>query len=210
VDDTLELAAVLRRTNELAIETGQLHRVVLDFANREHAIEVCQGAGTLQKGAESADRTVDPRKVADRLEVARQRLSAPGPTAAQPADAEDAARLAAAIAGHHVVDRVCGPAVETPAPGAKRIPKRTLRSEVKFQEVWVQHLDDSVTQGTVTLHFFPNGSAEKSVIVLHKGDDAFTILVHGLTGRVEVKDEKVAHPEDHLLRDLEGNEVAEP
>src|SRR5258705_822523 len=76
VDDTLELASVLRRTNQLAVETGQLHRVVFDFEHGAYDVEVCQGSGTLMRGPD-ADRVADPRKVQDQIEAARQRLATP-------------------------------------------------------------------------------------------------------------------------------------
>ncbi|MBC8142924.1 MAG: hypothetical protein H7Y38_15985, partial [Armatimonadetes bacterium] len=45
---------------------------------------------------------------------------------------------------------------------------RQLRSAkgIKFREVWVQHAEDSVTAGVVSIHFFPIGSAEKSIVAL--------------------------------------------
>src|SRR5215470_12810836 len=43
VEDSTELTAVLRRASELAVEHGELHRVVLDLENQVYAVEVCQG-----------------------------------------------------------------------------------------------------------------------------------------------------------------------
>lgn len=215
VDDTLDLASALRRTNLLAVETGQLHRVMLDFEHGAYAIEVCEGAGTIARNQKD-EREPDPRKVTDQLETARQRLATaggPGGAAADlaPANAEDAARQAAALAGHHVLDHVCGPAAQTPAPDAGKVPVKQLRTDsgVKLREVWVQHLDDSVTSGVVPIYFFPNGSAEKAVVELALGDDVLSVLVYGLTGQVEVRDEAVDHPEDHLMRDVNGDKEAE-
>jgi len=210
VDDTLDLASALRRTNMLAVETGQLHRVVIDFEHNTYAMEVCEGSSTIERSAKE-ERVMDPRKVQDQLTSAKQRLSTTGGQSIEPANAEDAAKVAAALAGHHVLDRVCGPAAQTPAPDASKVPIRQLRVEkgVKFHEVWVQHLDDSVTTGTVSIYFFPVGSAEKTVIELASGGDTLSVLVYGLSGRVEVKDEAIAHPEDHLLRNMKGDKEAE-
>src|SRR3989442_14038769 len=55
VEDTTELAAVLRRTTQLAIEHGELHRVVFHLDNKEdsnlpdYTVEVCQGATAIQR-----------------------------------------------------------------------------------------------------------------------------------------------------------------
>jgi hypothetical protein len=212
VDDTLDLASALRRVNQLAIETGQLHRVVIDFEKHTYALEVCQGSSMIVRNQKDDDREADPRKVQGQLEAARQRLqSGPGGQTVQPANAEDAAKVAAALAGHHVLDRVCGPAAQTPAPDASKVPIRQLKIErnVKFKEVWVQHLEDSTTTGTVSIYFFPVGAAEKTVIELVSGSDVFTILIHGLSSRVEVRDGEIEHPEDHLMRDIKGDKEVE-
>src|SRR5688572_14857448 len=66
VDDALELASTLRKTSLLAVETGQIHRVVFDFEAGAYIVEVCAGAGTVLRGGE-AERVADPRKVADQL-----------------------------------------------------------------------------------------------------------------------------------------------
>ena len=223
VDDSLEVASTLRKASLLALETGQLHRVVFDFDKGTYDIEVCQGSGTLQRGPDG-DRTADPRKVQDQLEAARQRLATAGAdtgtagagAAAQPANADDAARTAAAIAGQHVLDRVCGPAVEDFGPDKRNAQERQLHfrklnkeSGVKWHEIWVQHVDDSVTAGIAMLYFFPDGSAEKAIVEVGAGDDVFTVLVYGLTSRVEVLDGKYDKPEDHMLRDAKGDKEAE-
>lgn len=222
VDDTLEVASVLRRTSQLAVETAQLHRVVFDFDKGTYDIEVCQGSGTLTHGADG-DRTADPRKVQDQLETARQRLATAGAdtgtgggATAQPTNADDAARTAAAIAGQHVLDRVCGPAIEDIAPDKRNRQERELHFRslnkdvgVKWHEIWVQHIDDSVTTGVAMLYFFPDGSAEKAIIELARGDEIFTVLVYGLTSRVEVLDGKYDKPEDHMMRDAKGDKEAE-
>src|ERR1043166_8933186 len=43
VEDSTELTAVLRRASELAVEHGELHRVVLDLESQAYLVEVCQG-----------------------------------------------------------------------------------------------------------------------------------------------------------------------
>lgn len=218
-DDTLDFASALRRTSLAAVETGRLHRVVIDFEKNTYLIEVCDGSKTIARGVKAADREVDPKKVQDQLTAAKQRLAtatgnlggAAAPDTAMPGTAEDAAKVAAALAGHHVMDQVCAPAAMSPAPDAKPVPIRQLRVDagVKFREVWVQHLEESTTAGVVPIYFFPVGSAEKSVIELALGDEVFSVLIHGLTGRVEVKDEALAHPEDHLLRNFKGDKDAD-
>src|SRR6476646_1575348 len=43
VEDATELTALMRRTGQLAIEHGEMHRVVIDLDSHAYTIEVCQG-----------------------------------------------------------------------------------------------------------------------------------------------------------------------
>jgi Tfp pilus assembly protein FimT len=223
VDDSIELAKTLRKTSTLAIETGQLHRVVLNFETNAYMVEVCSGTATVTRGKD-ANKIEDPRevqaKVQGKLEDAKRRLNTGGAAGAStqvaPPNAEDAARAAAAIAGHHVLDQMCEPAIEDPSPDKRDkelrgtpIRKLNAESEVKLKEIWVQHTDESVTSGTAVIYFFPFGSAEKAIVELSSGSDTFSILVYGLTGRVELLDGPYTKPEEHMMRDLEGNKEVE-
>ena len=61
------------------------------------------------------------------------------------------------------------------------------------------------TKGHVAIYFFPMGSAEKSVIEMTDGSETFTVLVYGLTGRVELRDGTLKSVDDHMLRNAMGN-----
>jgi hypothetical protein len=108
---------------------------------------------------------------------------------------------------------VCSPAVEgiTGAIGEKaRKWGRALRvkEDIRFKQIWVQHKDDRVTKGQVAIYFFPTGTATKSVVEISDGSAVFTVLVHGLTGRVELRDGALRDPEDHMLRNVMGDKTA--
>lgn len=49
VDNSTELAAVLKRTGQLAIEKGEMHRVLFDVDKQIYAVEACQGAAAIQR-----------------------------------------------------------------------------------------------------------------------------------------------------------------
>jgi hypothetical protein len=126
-------------------------------------------------------------------------------------DPETATKRALAIAGHHVADKVCAP-VPDPSTGDATgkgwvRPLKTGRG-IKFKEIWVQHRDDSVTKGQVAIYFFPLGSSEKAVIEMTDGDETFTILVYGLTGRVELRDGILRDVNDHMMRNAMGDKDA--
>lgn len=218
-EDSNELAAMLRRAQLLSIEGGVPTRVVIDFDKHAFWVEACTGDPSLRRVKE--EEKVDEDAAKEELEEARKRLSTLPGGQLQVSSAEEEAKMAQALAGKRIGGRICGPLEAGPA--AEQLGKvfsgdamgRELRRQlevtrgVKFREVWVQHLEESTTTGVVPIYFFPVGSAEKSVIELALGDEVFSVLIHGLTARVEVKDEALAHPEDHLMRNFKGDKEAE-
>jgi Tfp pilus assembly protein FimT len=214
VENSTELASVLRRAGQLAIEHGQLHRVLIDLDKNAYVVEVCEGQTTIQRN-ELVRPDEEEKKRA--LEKGKEKLSqgstsGAGETALMGSDPETAARRAMAIAGHHVADKMCAPVPDPSsgdATGAGWM--RALRSGkgIKFKEIWVQHRDDSVTKGQVAIYFFPLGSAEKAVVEVTDGDDVFSILVYGLTGRVELRDGTLRDVNDHMMRNAMGDKDAQ-
>jgi hypothetical protein len=208
VEDATELTAVLRRTSQLAVEHGELHRVVLDLDAGGYAVEVCQGAvGIARNELLKADDEATKRA----LEKGRQRLVDLPPDALATGDPDEATRRAAALAGHHVADRACKAAdnsVTGDSNGKGWIRKLRKDKGVKFKEIWVEHRDDSATKGQVAIYFFPLGSAEKTVIEMTDGSEVFTVLVFGLTGRVELHDGTLRDVNDHMLKNALGDRDA--
>jgi Tfp pilus assembly protein FimT len=220
VENATELSAVLRRTSALAIEHGEMHRVVLDLDTQIYAVEVCRGSLAIQRNEKLR---ADPEEKKRALEKAKNAFAnMPAQATDQAADPEDAERRALAVAGHHVADRSCTPATDTITGDAEGMtrgsdgklhPKewvRKLRADkgIKFKEVWVQHRDESVTKGQIAIYFFPTGSSEKSVIEMTDGSETFSVLVYGLSGRVELKDGVLKDVNDHMLRNAMGDKNA--
>jgi len=218
-EDTNDLGAVLRRAQLLSLETGVPTRVVIDFEHNAYWVEACTGDPALTRVKEEAKVDVDAANEA--LADARQRLATLPGGQIQAATPEDEAKMAAALAGKKVGGRVCGPLGSGPAAEAigpiiggdamGRELKRALKVErnVKFREVWVQHLEQSVSSGQVSISFFPLGWSEKAIIELGSDDDVNTVLVHGLTGRVEVQGGALRDPDDHMLRNAKGDRQEE-
>lgn len=234
VESSTELAAMMKRTGQLAIEKGEMHRVLFDLDKQIYAIEICQGARTIQRNEEvRADQEAAKRG----LEKGRDRFRNMQLEQVLP-DAETATAMAMAVAGHHINDRECVPVDEKEISGltggadqktkdadGNTIRKirgdkdnrtnltwvRSLRVDkgIKFKEIWVQHKDDSSTKGQVSIYFFPTGSSEKAVVELTDGSETFTVLVHGLTGRVQLKDGVLRDVNDHMLRNILGDKDTE-
>jgi hypothetical protein len=130
--------------------------------------------------------------------------------------------MAMALAGRDVGGKVCYPVDKLPSELAQlgevrsfdstgRELRRAINRDrgVKVREVWVQHLEESVTGGQVSISFFPMGWAEKAIITLGDGRTTYAIYLYGLTGRVEIKDGEPRNPDDHLLRNAKGEDEEE-
>jgi type II secretory pathway pseudopilin PulG len=215
VEDTEELAAMLRRASLLAIEKGEQHRLVIDIEKGIYRIDVCQGPAAL---AREEAITNDEEKTKRAVEKGTEKLRDLPADALAVGDPDEAMRRAKAIAGHHIADRTCMPATEGISGVNHNVKKAYLKIGemqadwirnlnvvvgIKFQEVWVQHMHDSVKKGEVAIYFWPSGSAEKAVIELGNNDgDVRTIMVHGLTGRIQQKSSKLEDVDSHMLRNV--------
>ena len=208
VEDSTELAAIMKRTNQLAIEHGDVHRIVFDLDKNAYVVEVCQGAATI---ARNELVTIDAAKKKEMIERGKDRMINMPSDAFAAGDPEEAARRQMALAGAHVADRECIAATDSfSGDAAGKGWARMLRSGkgVKFKDIYVQHKDDPVTKGQVALYFWPTGSSEKAVIEVTDGTDVFSILVYGLTSRVELRDGALKDPNDHMLKNVMGDKDA--
>jgi prepilin-type N-terminal cleavage/methylation domain-containing protein len=221
VENASELAAIMRRTSQLAIEHGEMHRVVFDLETQMYVVEVCQGATAIQRNEKLR---ADAEEVKNAKERGKDKMQNMPADSLQGADPEEATRRMTALAGKHIADRMCVPAQDTIAPQVTNYTDkkteeqkrqetgwvRTLRVKkgIKFKEIWVQHRDESSTKGQVAVYFFPTGSSEKAVIEMTDGDETFSVLVYGLTGRVELKDGVLKDVNDHMMRNAMGDKDA--
>jgi prepilin-type N-terminal cleavage/methylation domain-containing protein len=210
VEDATGLTAVFRRTSQLAVEHGEMHRVVIDLENHAYVVEVCQGELAIVRNEKLNSQDEDDVKRA--IERGKQRLSNLPADAFAAGDPDAATKRALAVSGHHLSDRTCAPATDSITGDANgKGWQRKLRSDkgITFKQAWVQHLDDGVRKGHVAVYFFPVGSAEKAVVELTDGSDVLSVLVHGLTGRVELRDGALRDVNDHLLKNALGKRDAQ-
>jgi prepilin-type N-terminal cleavage/methylation domain-containing protein len=218
-EDSDELAAMLRRASQLAIERGEQHRVVFDLEKGGYRIDVCQGQAALARN-EAID--PDKEKVEEALKKGQDKLRDVPQDALAVGDPDEAMKRAKALAGHHIGDRMCAPAMGGESGVHHSMNKknlqigdddadwiRALNRSVKFSEIWVQHKDSSTKKGEVALYFFPNGSAEKAVIEMTDGDGYRTLIVNGLTGRIQQKTGRLEDVEAVMLRNVMGKREKE-
>jgi prepilin-type N-terminal cleavage/methylation domain-containing protein len=200
VEGSTELSALFKRASSLAVEMGGMYRVTMDVDKGTFVVEQCKGATAIQ-----LDEKVRPDEEAKKraIEKGKNQLLGMPADALQIGDPEEATKRATALAGHHINDRACTPATDGITGDAEgKGWARKLRDDkgVKFKEIWVQHRDDSVTKGEVAVYFFPNGTSEKAVVEVTDGNDTFSVLVFGLTGRVQLKDGALADVNEHMMR----------
>lgn len=208
---SIEVMATMRAAYNMATMSGKHHRVVFDLEHQVYHVEICAGAQTLVKG--------DDEEVVDmgEFEKLQEKLQRPvtsdfNQEIIQAGSPEDAVAAAAALEGLRVGTTRCQPAANTisgqpSATGNKH--KLDVRRGIRISEVHVQHLNDPVDDAIVSINFFPVGSAEKAIIEVEgDGDEAFSILVFGMTSRVEFRSGRV-EADDHMLRDGAGDDVEE-
>jgi hypothetical protein len=211
---TVEVTQVLERTGQLSTETGILHRVVFDLDQQTYRIEICEGGpAAIERDPEVAKKIAEgsesdeTRRAA--VEDAKQRLSSL-PQGALPtsSDADNADEMALALAGELAARRSCKVSDELFGDSDGKGTTRQL-TKAKLTQIYVQHQPEPVLKGMVAIYFFPNGSAEKAIVELKGGDQTMTVLVHGITGQIEMRDSELRDPDDFLLRDATGEKEKE-
>jgi prepilin-type N-terminal cleavage/methylation domain-containing protein len=200
-----QIAATLKNGYRMAAVSGLHHRVVIDLKEQSFRIETCQGKVALRK----SEREELPDEKDDGFEPYVDPMTAQMLAAVS---AEEATKIAAAIEGSKVGDAKC--ALSTlpngDSDGRANVRQLDVGRDITFKRVFVQHLDDAQMSGIVTINFFPLGYAEKAIVEVGNDDgDRFSILVHGLTGRVEMRDGELSDPNDHMMRDASGERTEE-
>ncbi len=212
VEDTNDLVAVMRRTQVLAVEAGVPVRIVFDFDKQAYWVEACEGDATLRRTKEEVK--VDPKEAEKALEDARRKIALLPAGQLKAGSAEEEARMALALAGDKNAGRTCVPVAQAQgfkdlisgdAMGRGLVRKLQTDRDVKLREIWVQHLEDSASGGQVSINFFPLGWAEKAIIELGDGKSVHTLLLFGATGRVEVVDGALREPDEHMMRQANGD-----
>jgi general secretion pathway protein H len=205
VENTTELAQVMKRASAMSIEKGEMHRVLIDLDKQLFVVETCLGSTSIMRN--EAVRT-DPEALKKAMEKGQQKLRDMPTDAFAAGDPEEATRRATAIAGSHIADRECSPVKDGMSGDVTgKGFQRALRADkgIKFKRVFVQHMERDVEKGQVAVYFFPQGQAEKAIVEVTDGEEVFTVLVYGLTGRVELTDGALRDPDDHMLKNVMGD-----
>ncbi|MBI4509988.1 MAG: hypothetical protein HY698_10170 [Deltaproteobacteria bacterium] len=181
------LATALRSAFDRASTTGAHHRVVIDLDEQVFRVERCEGKVRLR-------RSINEEKEEEQNEQAE--LAAPSP--------EGTVEAAVAAASQSLGHGSCA-SVKGDMGKPRQLPKKR---SIGVSKVYVAHLEEPAEEGKVSVNFFPLGHAERAVIEVADDDDnVFSLVVHPLSGRVQIVPDKWQHPEEFVTHDAEGNEV---
>ncbi len=169
-ESTNLMGGAIRDTYARTALLGRSTRLVMDLEQQAWWVEEAEGVARVKPVKLQADRD---GKI--ELEAKDERLQdiEEGTT-----DAKEQAK----------VQLLSGP-VFKPVDGDFGVPQK-LPSEVRFKNVWIEHLDDKVTHGVAALYFYPGGYTEEALITLtddEAGENTMTLAVQPLTGEVYVE-----------------------
>jgi general secretion pathway protein H len=191
-----KLAGAIRYCFDRAVTTGSYYRIVLDLDGNKYWAERSDDRMYLSAGKELA-----PGR-GQAFDVQTEELK-------RDEEEKKLAELSTSFGGQLVtID---------PPPKPKRAKFQTFKDatlpqvklrRAEFFDVFTPRQREPYTKGRAYLYFFPDGHTERAVVRLHDGDDFYSLIVYPLTGRVEVRSEKVEYRNDFGERDDEGRTMA--
>lgn len=220
--DAVRVVAALKSAFDRAAASGAHHRVVLDLDEETFRVERCEGkmrlARSIDEGKERREEEIlaQQEEIRRQLEAAAQAAMAAGATAGATPPAPGAssptgigASAAPSVAVEGAVPTV-GTTACAPVKGELGVVQPLRKSRgVGLRRVWVAHREGPIEGGIAEIHFFSLGFAERAVVeIADDADGVFTILVHPVSGRVELLDGEFRKPDDFVGRDAEGKELA--
>ena len=190
-----KLAGAIRYCFDRAVTTGSYYRLVLDLDGNKYWAERSDDRTYLTAGKEDSPGKGEALDV-QALEKKRD---------------EDDAKL------QEMATSVGGQMISLdPPPKPKRAKFQTFKdatlpqvklARAKFFDVYTPRQREPYIKGRAYLYFFPDGHTERAIVRLHDGDDFYSLVVHPLTGRVEVTSGKIDIPRDFGDRDEEGKDI---
>src|SRR5882724_2697448 len=87
VEDATELTAVIRRASQIAVEHGELHRVVLDLETQAYVVEVCEGQAAIQRNEQLGGNEDETKRAIERGKLRLNNLPADALASGDPEEA---------------------------------------------------------------------------------------------------------------------------
>jgi len=188
---TGELAALIRSLYDTAALSGKTCRLVFELPPRnvqeaaggaQYRAECAEGAVTMSRDREGQlqEENQERERDEDRPPPERRTLTSGDdePTleelmAREQQRVEDASRFSEYT--------------------SEEVRDTRLPADVKVS-VWTRAQREAVENGVAYVYFFPQGTAERAMIFVEQGDNAWTIDISPLTGRTQVLSEKQEIP----------------
>lgn len=177
-----KLAAAIRYSYDRAISTGAFYRLHFNLDEQSYRLERSESRvllGTKENGTSKGGRGED-RDIAARIEEEEEKktmgsnlppelMPPPSPRRPKFAEYKDSTLPVIKLKKVHILD------------------------------IYTPRQPEPFSAGHAYLHFFPDGHTERAIIHLGReraDDDQYSLIVHGLTGRVEVRAGRVEPPSD--------------
>ena len=187
-----KLAGAIRYCFDRAVTTGSYYRIVIDLDGNKYWAERSDDRFYLRAGKEDA-----PGK-GQAFDVAAEEAKR---------DEEDKKLLELATSAGGATVNIDPP--PRPARAKFQTFKDATLPQIKLNrahlfDVFTPRQREPYAKGRAYLYFFPDGHTERAVLRLNDGDAFYSLVVSPLTGRVEVRGEKVDIRTDFADRDDEG------
>jgi prepilin-type N-terminal cleavage/methylation domain-containing protein len=206
--DAGRVAAALRSAYDRAAATATHHRLVIDLEEDSFHVERCEGPVKMIRSLDEAQAEEQMAILAQAARPPDTGAIIPGMLTAASAQAPDpnaAPGVPPPTAGSDVGSSAAAMPC-APVKGAAGKPQPlTRKASVSFKQVYVAHLEDPAAEGKVTINFFPMGRGERAVVILTDDrDNVFSVRLHALTGRVDIKSGEYRRPDEVVSGEGEG------
>ncbi len=187
-----KMAASIRYLFDRASTTGRVHRMVLDIDQGRYWAEVSQDRFIMDGGRETAE--------------TRERLAKK-----LAKEDEEAKKLAEEKAGldemraRYMPQEFRPKRVQFNAFGEMVVKPVDLKGTGVILDVFTPRLAEPLAAGRAYVYFFPLGMSEAAVIHLadKSRESKYSLIVHPLTGRVQIKNTYVEPPIERQVDDMD-------
>lgn len=198
-----QLSGAVRYLFDRASTTGKIHRLVLDLTDGKYWAEISDDRFYIPREAETEQALrAREEKEAEQEEDAQKKREAKAKLAER-TGASSSFDLSKLEMGDFQPKRARFAAFKEVALKPVELKK------VKLYSVYTPRVTDPITAGRAYIYFFPFGQTEPAIITLSdKKDESFySLVVHPITGRVQIRSELVNPPATNDQYDDQGNRV---
>jgi general secretion pathway protein H len=200
-----QLSGAIRYLFDRASTTGKMHRLVLDLNDGKYWAEMSDDKFYVPREAESqqalrmreekeADEDAEAKRKAEEKAKLEERTGASSTFDFSKLEMGDFKPKRARFAAFKEVAL-----------------KPVELKKVKIYSVYTPRVTDPITAGRAYIYFFPLGQTEPAIVALSdmKDESFYSLVVHPITGRVQIKSELVNPPRTGDQYDDQGNRVVQ-